>query len=178
MVMRKHLDDDGEIKDGESVTVPIHLMDARQRAVAAKFAFDDADAHRPQHLQLTAEQLRDRRQVRDGYLQDLTSAWRSPAPRGDSATTDSDVDPVQRRISARDEMIKRATTAWRSPHDQKPDDDPDADDPSDPANAVARERELETWQGRDPAELASAVEAQRRKNHEEFARRLANAWRT
>jgi hypothetical protein len=80
------------------------------------------------------------------------------------------------RTEARDEMIRRLCDAWKSqPRDQAPDDDPDEDDPSAAANAV--ERQLERGRGREPVDVARAVEMRRRAQHAEFAQQLSNAWR-
>lgn len=87
----------------------------------------------------------------------------------------SDAAMERRRHEARDAYIDRTVNAWKQPRDQKPDDDPDADDP---ANAVQRERELERWQGRDPAELARDLEVKRREIDAEHRRSLENAWKT
>jgi hypothetical protein len=112
----------------------------------------------------------------------LTNAWRSPAQRStmDSGgpkshgSTLPDDDPMRRRTAAYNEMVRRICDAWKTqPRD--PDDDLDADDPSEPANAV--EQQLERWQGRDPDDLARAVEARRRATHAEFSQRVSNAWR-
>ena len=80
------------------------------------------------------------------------------------------------RKQARDAYVRRTCEAWRTAGrvQSKQDADPSEPDPN-AANAV--ERELETWQGRDPAELARDVEARRRAVHAEFCNTLSNAWR-
>jgi hypothetical protein len=77
---------------------------------------------------------------------------------------------------ARDAYVRRTCEAWRTAGrvQSKQDADPSEPDPN-AANAV--ERELETWQGREPAELARDVEARRRAVHAEFCNTLSNAWR-
>jgi hypothetical protein len=135
MVMRKHLDDDEDIvADGQSVRVPVYLMDNVQREIA----FDARD-HQPHFGRPSDAVLDARKQARDAYIRRTCEAWRTAG-----------------RVQS------------------KQDADPSEPDPN-AANAV--ERELETWQGRDPAELARAVEARRRRTHAEFSERLSNAWR-
>ena len=110
---------------------------------------------------------------------DLCTVHKSDS--GGSSTMDADP------VAAYDEMVKRATNAWRRPARDFAEPDmgtrpeelelmrrPSEPDPN-AANAV--ERELETWQGRDPAELARDVEARRRAVHAEFCNTLSNAWR-
>jgi hypothetical protein len=71
------------------------------------------------------------------------------------------------RKQARDAYVRRTCEAWRTAArvQSKQDADPGEHDPN-AANPV--ERELETWQGRDPAELARDVEARRRAVYAEF----------
>jgi hypothetical protein len=80
------------------------------------------------------------------------------------------------RKQARDAYVRRTCEAWRTAGRVQSKQDADPSEP-DPNAANAAERELETWQGRDPAELARDVERRRRAVHAEFCNTLSNAWR-
>jgi hypothetical protein len=165
-------------KDGESVHVKMLVMDSVQRRIAQNH-------YQPRQAELTDEVRELRATTRAKYLAGLRDAWKSPGvtvtarerlDSGGSNTSDVD-DPMQQRSAARDAYVRRLRDAWKAqPRDQAPpDDDPDEDDPSEPANAV--EEQLERWQGRDPVDLARAVERRRRATHAEFSQRVSNAWR-
>jgi hypothetical protein len=78
-----HLDDDDDFEDGvckpgASVRCPIYLMDATQRAVAAKYSAFDARAHQPGFRTQTADAAsHDRAAARLAYISALTDAWRT-----------------------------------------------------------------------------------------------------
>jgi hypothetical protein len=61
-------DDDVEVPDGHTVRVRMNMMDSLA-------------GHRQGYVQLTGEQVRMRRESRDAYVRDLTSAWRGPQAR-------------------------------------------------------------------------------------------------
>ena len=64
--MRKRLDDEDEIiADGQSVRVPVYLMDSRQRWVHAKYSAFDARAHQPHYAELSDELMRRRTLARE-----------------------------------------------------------------------------------------------------------------
>jgi hypothetical protein len=69
-------DDDDEVKDGETIRVPIYLCDATQ--------------HRPRYGELSDEQRKVRQTTRDAYVRDLANAWRSPR---DAAAPDEPGEP-------------------------------------------------------------------------------------
>jgi hypothetical protein len=85
------------------------------------------------------------------------------------------------RDAAREEMIDRLRNAWRPLRDQEPDengngDDPDSEDPNDPAEQ--NEQQLENWRGMDLASLRRDAERQRAKRDSAQRASLSNAWRT
>lgn len=98
-----------------------------------------------------------RREARDAYVSNLTSAWRRPV--GDAAEPDYGASREQWQ-----EHLRGPRTGTRG-------------EKLDPNTALGVEKEREAWLGRDPAELARDVEARRRKQHAEFGERLSNAWR-
>jgi hypothetical protein len=118
-------DDDYVLEDGESVKVPVKLM-------------DNARDYQPHYGQLTDAQ-------------------------------------TAMRVRARSEYIKRTCDAWKTAGRVQQDADPSKPDP-DAANAV--QAQLETWQGRDPVDIARDVERRRRAIHAEFTERLTNAWKS
>jgi hypothetical protein len=111
--MRDAHDDDEIVKDGESVRVPVYLMDATQR----RFAAFDADAHRPHHAELTDEVRKLRAKTRAEYLAGLRDAWRTP--HRDAAEPDSSSPPeVMRRHLEPDNAHARRNAAWAAYKDQ------------------------------------------------------------
>src|SRR5256885_16314639 len=62
------------------------------------------------------------------------------------------------RKQARDAYVRRTCEAWRTAGRVQSNKDADPTEP-DPNAANAVQRELETWQGRDPVDVARAVEA-------------------
>jgi hypothetical protein len=146
VIMRKRndVDDDGEVRDGESVRCPMYLMDS-QRQVVARFAFD-ADAHRPHHAELTDELRKLRAKTRAEYLAGLQDAWRTP--HGDAAEPDNsspaavmrrhlaepdepDADVQARRDAIWNDYKTRLGNAWKT----------------DPRAASAIEQQGERWRG-------------------------------
>jgi hypothetical protein len=177
------------------------MMDSLQLAVRAQYSAFDADDHRP-HFGVPSDELREiRATTRDGYIGEITNAWKSPTQPAQSsnnnnrATRDADADPMRKRTEARDAYVRNLTTAWRrTPHKDAAQPDSgstlaewqahargplpgQSGEKLDPNAAGAIERQLERWRGRDLSELAAEAEAMRRKNHAEFAERLSNAWR-
>jgi hypothetical protein len=169
------VDDDDEVKDGETIRVPLYLCD-----------------HQPRHAKLTDEVRKIRQTTRTEYLTGLQDAWKSPAQRamdqGQPDLGDAVRDSRAVARTARADYIARTCDAWK-PRDAQPDlgTPPEElrrprgeSDPTDPSAAKTREREIETWQGRDPAELAELardVEARGRAQHAEFSSTLSNAWK-
>jgi hypothetical protein len=212
MVMRKrYLDDDedGEVRDGQSVRVPLQLCDSRQRAVLAKFGLSeterqsafDADSHRPHFPPMSDQLLEFRAQTRSRFVQDLSNAWRGPArkdvPARNTFPNDRAVksDARAAATAAYDAMCARLQNAWCTPHRDAAEPDSgstlaqwqahsrgplpgQAGEQLDPSAASAVEKQLESWQGRDLAELARDVEKRRAAAHAEFSSQLQNAWKS
>jgi hypothetical protein len=171
----EYLDDDEEVRDGESTRVRLDLMDAMQR----RFGFDAVDLDQRRFAAMTPEVASIRQTTRAEYLAGLQDSWRSPAQGanplkaggGPKSAPDADADPMQ----ARDEMVQRMRDGWRTPHDRAA---PDLGSPPEVMRAAAREQgQLEHWQGRPNEKLAAEVEARRRSQHAQFSRDLENAWR-
>jgi hypothetical protein len=168
--MRAH--DDAEVRDRETIRVSMMLCDHRP-------GFRTAHTHDMSDLRLDTM----RRNARDQYVAGLQDAWKSPAL-GDAAVRDSRA--VAR--TARADYIQRTCDAWKPRDAAQPDlgSTPEQlqrrqrseSDPADPDAAKTREREVETWLGRDPAELARDLESKRDAIHAERNASLANAWRT
>jgi hypothetical protein len=144
----------------------------------------------PRYAELSDELREVRRKTRDEYVAQLSDAYKSPAQRakdqGPPDLGDAVRDHGAVARTARANYIQRTCDAWRS-RDAQPDlgTRPEemqrprgSSDPSDPSAAKTREREVETWLGRDPAELARDLEAKRDAIHQERNANLANAWKT
>jgi hypothetical protein len=200
---RKYLDDediDDMVPEGASIRVPLYLCDSLQKAVVAKYGHggDDLfDEHRPRFLTPSPELLEFRARNRTRYVQDLNSAWKSPAQRAQLARGTPGAFDAGVRDAARDayfQMVKRGESAWRTPHKDAAQPDtgstpqewqrhlagprPGTNGEKLDPNAASRvQAQQESWQGRDLAELARDVEARRRAAHAEFSQRLSNAWR-
>jgi hypothetical protein len=116
------VDERGVLRDGKTVSVPLHLMDAVQRAVALSAArvtdaFGAPAGHRPGYAFAAGARTasEDARVARDQKLQD---AWR-----GARSTRLSSMPPVRlaptadRRMTAdeaREERDRRLSEAWRT----------------------------------------------------------------
>jgi hypothetical protein len=142
--VRAHFADDDEIGDGETLTVPMMLMDAARAQRAVVF---DARDHCPHHAELTDEVRKLRAKMRAEYLAGLQDAWRTP-PHIDAAEPDNsspaavlrrhlrtepDDDAQARRDRAWADYCDRVSNAWRT--------DPRA------ATAVERQRRTYTYEG-------------------------------
>ena len=97
-MMRKndaYLEDD-ICEDGESVRVPVYLMDATQRAVAGV----DLSDHQPGYLRVTDAAVRDARtaacDARDAMIKRATEAWRTAG----RVQSKQDADPTEPDPSA------------------------------------------------------------------------------
>jgi hypothetical protein len=152
MVKNEYEDATDMIPDGHSVKVPMVIMDAR-----------------PHFADLSDEVRKLRTETRSRYLQDLQSAWKSPAQRPkNSFSTERilpDADPMRSRTEARDQMIKRATEAWRMPHRDW--SEPDLSTP--PEEML--QRHLRTEPNADD-------QARRDAAYQSYKDRISNAWRT
>ncbi|HEY5125881.1 MAG TPA: hypothetical protein VIJ35_01035 [Bradyrhizobium sp.] len=126
--MRQHrrLEDDddafqnGVIKDGARVRVPMFAMDAVQKSVALNGlrvtdgSDDSAGLHRPGPRYIADAAMRDAKQAAyDAYLHDVTNAWRGSQPREIEVkllTGDA-------REDADAAYLEYVTNAWRGPRD-------------------------------------------------------------
>jgi hypothetical protein len=185
--MVRYLDDDEMIADGQSLRVPLELCDAKQRSVIAKLAKRwppaisavNLDDHRPRHGVLNDEVRELRRETRDSYLRDLTSAWKTKSAKDDPGAPAAHVvgklergrdqadttDAMQRCILAREEMIKRAENAWRRT----------ARDFAEP-DLGSRPSE---WQRHQLEQLdPKAAQARRDEIYRAYVDRLGSAWKT
>jgi hypothetical protein len=165
MVMRKrdaYVDDDDVVRrDGESVRVPLHLMDGVQRAIAGRTL--DARAHQPHYARLTDEQAHARGAARAAWIRQLGDAWKR------------DATPPQ----------------FTCPECHGTGRDPDSDSPDgrcdecggsgyiDPPTNAARKQQHETFPMRRSPDtsLRADAAAARRSAHDAYCRRIQNAWR-
>jgi hypothetical protein len=169
----RHEDADYVVRDGESVRVPVFLMDAVQRRVAA---FDARD-HQPHYAELTDEVRKLRSATRTEYLAGLQDAWRSPARRAPRKIAAADADPMRRRTEARDAYVERTCEAWRTAGR----DAAQPDMGSRPEELRRRADQGET----DPdaaAEIEERLERERGSSdpgadYEQYKINLSNAWR-
>jgi hypothetical protein len=154
-------DDDEVVRDGESVRVPVFLMDGVQR----RFAFDARD-HQPGYRVSDDATVRDAqkaaRHARDRWVQSLGDAWKRPGRAPGLNEPDADASqPMMRRQSFGDaspddngasmreaayrQHCNELENAWRSP-----------------AGAAAPETHRRLWKA-EPSHAAPAIEEQRRR---------------
>jgi len=92
-------DDDSILRDGESLRVPLHMMDAVQRSVAQHL--HDGHGNRPGHrpgFAMSDANDDARQRAYDEYRRDIENAWRSSGAEGTP-------DELQRdALPARDDM--------------------------------------------------------------------------
>jgi hypothetical protein len=185
-------DDDRRVaRDGEAVHCPIHLMDGRQREVAA-FAIDMANMalHQPGFrtadgvTSYSSSEARDAaRSARDAWIADMSSAWRTDARRkkngnGDPDEPDEDdldreqdrrsrsaADAQQARDAAYRQMVDRLGGAWRTPaRDARDAREPDAAEQLLPHNDPAGAMRRHMSGATDPGAAAAVfAEAERMK---------------
>ena len=174
-----YIDDDEIVRDGQSVKVPMTIMDSR-RPVSF-----DAAAHQPGFRSDTASYLEayrrscadvalpsgrvsdaDVRAARSAWIEDTTSAWKADArkkkPPDDDGDDDDDDDDNRgsslnrnKQSDSRDDYVKRLTDAWRTP----------VRDAAQPDMGTRPE---------DPA----AAQARRDRIYADYRTSLSNAWRS
>jgi len=202
---RRRVDDDGDevLADGETLHVPIHLMDGVQRAIAGIDELATFDDHRC-GFRLASDA--DRAAVRDAraaMIQRLTDAWRMDArrkpPDDDDDDDDDDDEPDRGRErssdacdaraaarAARDAYVKHLTDAWRTPQRGRDGAEPDMS-----SSAEEMRAHLQGAPGlraaSDPdidgdallsRHLGERVQAARDRVWSRYRDGLANAWRT
>jgi hypothetical protein len=106
-------DREPEVADGESVRVPLTLVDAQRRFARFALDADDLDNYRPHHARVSDAMLDARRSARADWIKQINDAWRTPqraidpAPRGsgfDMRSSDAPQPPaVMRRHPEPDE---------------------------------------------------------------------------
>jgi hypothetical protein len=154
-------DDDYVVEDGGQVRVPLHLCDARQRAVRAAFERSYTDVvlgdRAPGYRFATDAASHDRAAARLAYLENLRDAWRSPQQRRALAIAEDAAGG-----SARDAYVRRLQDAWRTP--SRDCAEPDVGSPPAPATP----------------EVLGTPEAQSRRDaaYAQYRDQLQNAWRT
>jgi hypothetical protein len=190
-----YIDDDEIVRDGQSVKVPMTIMDAR-RSVSF-----DAAAHQPGYRTDTASYLEayrrscadvappsyrvsdaavsDVRAARSAWIEDMTAAWKADArkkkPPDDDDDDDDDGDePISKssrstdpRTVARDAYVKHLTDAWK----RTPVRDAAQPDLSTPPDDLMRRH---TSDPNDPA----AAQARRDRVYANYRTSLSNAWRS
>lgn len=116
------VDERGVLRDGKTVSVPLHLMDSVQRAVAGQTArvvdaFGAPAGHRPGYAFVAGARTASE-EARVACDQKLQDAWRGPQP-----TRLCPMPPVRlapaadRRMTAdeaREEHDRRLSEAWRT----------------------------------------------------------------
>jgi hypothetical protein len=181
MPRKTDLDDDDEVRDGESVRCEIFAMDSVQRGTLAKYGrhtFDATD-HKPHHGELTPELRKLRQETRSDYVSALIDAWKTPGRVAKQDADPGETDPD--RAGA----VENQLEAERSPYEQ---------------HKAALANAWKTTRGWDlpirkqepppPATIRTAaanmggvaaaaaeVEAMRRRNLTEFSNQLENAWK-
>jgi hypothetical protein len=95
VTMRKNdLDDDDDVvRDGESVTVPIAMMDVQQR----RFAVNPTN-HKAHYAELSGEVRAIRSATRARYLAGLRDAWRRPGRDAAQPDNNSPTEPMRRHL--------------------------------------------------------------------------------
>ena len=106
--MRDEDDDGCEVKDGESVTVRLELMDATQRWVAAKYGAFDARDHQPHFGRPNDAVLDARKQARDAYVRRTCEAWRTAG----CVQSKQDADPSEPDPNAAN-AVERQLERWQ-----------------------------------------------------------------
>jgi hypothetical protein len=132
--MRRHHidDDDGEVRDGESLKVPFYMMDSVQRAVATDgLRLHDGMGNPAGHKRGyvfggNAEQRQREAEAYDEWTKRLQNAWRTPgaaaerneaqleAWRRPGARPGLRQDAAPDRAAARAEYVQRTQNAWRA----------------------------------------------------------------
>jgi hypothetical protein len=131
--MPVYVDDDfeGEVPDGASVRAPMMVMDG-------------ARGWQPGYAQLTDAQVARKRAARDGYVQKLETAWRTPSR--DAAEPDNSCPAaVMRRHLEPDEAAALREKSWRARNDEL--SRAWQRGRTDPRAATAIKRQGEQWRG-------------------------------
>jgi hypothetical protein len=184
------LDDDEEIRDGETLRVPppLFLMDAARRGYDLDLDDDDVEIpdggsvrvpmmvldaardHQPHYVSDVASRseslsdLRDAaRSARRAWIQRISDAWRAPAGLVARPGQQQQTDPSQiNRSALSHEPDSSSPAQWRE-HMRGPDDEPDHD-----AGAMMR--------GHLSTESSAGAQAKRDRAWAEYKDRLGSAW--
>ena len=100
-------DDDQILRDGERLTVRMHMMDNVQIGVPGT-AVADVQAHKPRSLPLSDEDIKRRNSSQESYETAISNRWRDPQP-ADAESSE----PRQDHLDAHASYEKRLTSAWR-----------------------------------------------------------------
>jgi hypothetical protein len=185
-------EDEGEARDGETVRVPLHMMDAMRRAIATHDFNVNARDHQPHYAQLSDERLVRRAAVRAAWIKQLNDAWRGDAKRrrrdDDDEDDDDDdevagaegqnrtdpdkvgrsaVDAATVRRAAYDAYCSRLREAWRGTEICRRRQISDAAEPDAGNQLLGRHLS---------AEPVANARAARESSYEEYRRRLGSAW--
>lgn len=101
-------DDEKVVKDRGVVRVPLFLMDATQKAVAAAQAI--VSSHAPGFAVLTDAQSQARQRIYDAADRKLQDAWKAPA----SSINAKPPSPAISLDAARESYERRLRDAWRA----------------------------------------------------------------
>lgn len=116
--MQKIEDDDDQIaRDGQTIRVPLMLMDSVQKAVASSTVTNDGAGHRPGYAVITDAMVKDRLKLYDAYIARVTSAWKNP-PAVLANATDGKAPPPHKpatddRAKLCDAYDKKLSERWR-----------------------------------------------------------------
>jgi hypothetical protein len=99
-------DDDQILRDGERLTVRMHMMDNVQIGVAGTAL--DAQAHKPGSLPLSDEDIKRRSSSQESYETAISHRWRDGPPAGPESS-----EPRQDHPDAYASYEMRLTSAWR-----------------------------------------------------------------
>lgn len=102
--------DETTLKDGQSMRVPMFLMDSLSRVVVADTA--PTVGHKPSSLAITDTERTRREEMYARRDQKMTDAWKNPSPLDPSQTKKAVTPaPSADRYAARDARLE---AAWRS----------------------------------------------------------------
>ena len=103
-------DEDSVIKDGQTLRVPMFMMDSLSRVVVADTA--PTVGHKPGSLPITDADRASHEEMYARRDQKMTDAWKTPAPLDPSQTKKAITPaPSADRYAARDARLEQA---WRS----------------------------------------------------------------
>ena len=98
--------DTNVLRDGERLTVRMHMMDKVQIGVAGTAV--DAQGHKPRSLPLSDEDIKRRSSSQESYESAISHRWRDPQPAGAESS-----EPRQHQLDVYASYEKRLTSAWR-----------------------------------------------------------------